>query len=129
MTRTVQSFSGALLVWACATLIEAIAYQVYRLLLASSFEWSWFLSVLSRYLLFRLAYSLAPVLMGAALIHAYRPSIGWAYVMITASSLIVPLYFTLWAETPLFDPAIIGFCLATMSLIYLMRFKRKIPGF
>ena len=124
MRHSVRSFWGALIVWVCATVIEALTYQTYRLLLAGSIESSWFFSVLSRYLLFRLAYSLAPVLVGAALIHAYKLNPRWAYLVLAIATLLVPAYFTLCSETPQFDPAIIGFCLASIGGLYLLHFKR-----
>ena len=119
---SVRTWRGALVVWAVGILIEALAYQAFRLLIRESIDSSWFLLVFGRYLLFRVVYSLIPITMGIAFIHANKLSIRWAYLVVLITSLVAPLYFTIY-ETRNFDPSIIGFCIISIVLLYLLRFK------
>jgi len=128
MKRSVQTWEGAFIVWIISTIIEALAYQTYRLLIIGSFDTSWFLSVFSRYLLFRVIYSLIPILVGIALIHASKLSTGWAYLVVALMNLIAPLYFSMLSETVHFDPSIIGFSLGSILLLYVLRFRRDSPA-
>ena len=119
---SVRTWKGALIVWAVGILLEAFAYESYRLLIRESIDSSWFISVVGRYLLFRVFYSLIPVTLGIVLIRANKLSTRWAYLVILIISLIAPLYFTA-TETVNFDPSIIGFCILSIAFLYLLHFR------
>ncbi|MBL8001119.1 MAG: hypothetical protein JNL05_04075 [Flavobacteriales bacterium] len=95
-------------------------YETFRTLIMRSIEGSSYLSLLLRYYLFRVSFSIIPALVGAALIGSSKPERHWSYIIMTIASLLVPAYFSL-AESAMFDASIMGWCIASYALLYFLR--------
>ena len=117
MSTLRRSFSGAILIWVSALVSEAIAYQGSRLLsdlIASEL----FFSVLLRYMSFRALYSIVPIIIAALLIHALKPKMVWAYLLLMIAAISSALYFTFASGSTQFDPSIIWYCLLSYGLLF-----------
>jgi hypothetical protein len=114
-----SSFRSALILWLLATIVEAFLYQTFRSVIMESIEGASYLSVLLKYLLFRVSYSMIPVLVGAALIGGSKPERRWSYIIMTIASLQAPAILS-FTETVLFDPSIMGWCIASYALLYVL---------
>jgi hypothetical protein len=97
--------------------VEAFLYQTFRSVIMESIEGASYLSGLLRYLLFRVSYSVIPVLIGAALIIGSKPERRWSYIIMTIASLLAPAILS-FTETDMFDPSIMGWCIASYALLY-----------